>query len=140
MAASAQRPSLNRPKVIKKLTSTALIGRVVALQGILRIIGKMSLAMQTMNSIPRGLMREQRELYDKIVLMEPDLRDRPKETDPRWSVVPLDPFPASVFPLFHEEPYPKNHLGLSRVQMIFAGTYMGQGLTVLDEECAEGSN
>jgi hypothetical protein len=61
VATSAQRLSLNRPEVMEKLTSTAWIGRVVALQGLLRLISKMSLLMQKVNVIPWELMREQRE-------------------------------------------------------------------------------
>ena len=99
----------------------------------------MSLQMQKVNVIPWELMREQRELYDRIVFMEAALRDRPKETDPRWSVVPHDPFPVSVFPFFHEKPDPVRHPGLSRVQMLLAGTYMGRDLKVPEEERAEGA-
>ena len=84
-------------------------------------------------------MREQRAFYDMIILMEAALRDRPKETDPRWSAVPLDLFLAFVFPYFHEEPDPKKHPGLSWVRMLIAGTYMGQALKVPEEESSEGA-
>ncbi len=74
VATYTQRPSLKRPEVMGKLTSAAWIGRVVALQGLLRLISKMSLQMQKVNVIPWELMREQREFFDKIVLMEAALR------------------------------------------------------------------
>jgi hypothetical protein len=138
LATSTQRPSLNQPEATEKLTSTAWIGRFVASQGLLRLINKMSLQMQKVNVIPWEVMREQREFYDKVVLMEAALRDRPKETDPRWSVIPLDLFPPLVFPFFHEELDPKKH-PLSRDQLLLAGTSMGQALKVPEEERAKGA-
>ncbi len=81
--------------------------------------------MQTVNVIPWELMDEQREFYTMLVHMEEVLRDRPKDTDPRWSIVPPTPFLPTIFPFFHEEPDPKKFLGQSRVQMLLAGTYMG---------------
>ena len=44
----------------------------------------MSLNMQKVNVIPRELMEEQREFYDKLVMMEAALREQPsKKSDPR---------------------------------------------------------
>ena len=80
-------------------------------------------------------MEEQREFYDKLVLMEAALREQPtRESDPRWMSTPPDPFPASIFPFFHREPDPKHHPGQTRIQMLIAGIYMGQKL-VVPEEC-----
>jgi hypothetical protein len=115
VATSAQRPTLNRPEVMEKLKSTAWLGRVIALQGLLKLVSKMSLTMQTVNVVPWELMQEQREFFNNIVAMEAALRDRPKDTDPRWSTVPPTPFPPAIFPFFHEEPDPKNYPGQSRV-------------------------
>ena len=42
-------------------------------------------------------MDEQRAFYDKLVVMEAALCDRPKDTDPRWSTVPPSPFPRTIF-------------------------------------------
>ena len=136
-ATSAQRPTLNRPEVMVKLKSTAWLGLVIALQGILRLVSKMSLLMQTVNVVPWELMHEQRQFYDKLVVSEAALRDRPKDMDPRWSTVPPSPFPPTIFPFFHEEQDPKHFPGQSRVQMLLAGTYMGQALIVPEEERAE---
>ncbi len=94
-----------------KLKSTAWLGRVINLQGLLKLASRMSLAMQTANVVPWELMDEQREFYNKLVLMEEALRDRPKDTDPRQSTVPPTPFPPTIFPFFHEEPDPKNFPG-----------------------------
>jgi len=140
VANSSQRPYLNRPEVMEKLKSTAWLGRVIALQGLLRLVSKMSLAMQTVNVVPWELMQDQREFYDKLVVMEAALRDRPKDTDPRWGTVPPSPFPQNIFPFFHEEPDPKNYPGQTRVQMLLAGTYMGHALTILEDERAEGAD
>jgi hypothetical protein len=139
VATSAHRPTLNRPEVMEKLKSTAWLGRVIALQGLLKLVSKMSLTMQTVNVVPWELMDEQRAFYDKLLVMEEALRDRPKDSDPRWSTIPPSPFPQTIFPFFHEEPDPKNYPGQSRVQMLLAGTYMGQALIVPEEERAEGA-
>ncbi len=97
--------------------------------------------MQTMNVVPCELiMQEQRDFYDKLAGMEEALRDRPKDTDPRWTTVPPSPFSLTIFPFYHEEPDPKNYPGQSRVHVLLAGTYMGQTLTVLAEERAEGAS
>ena len=95
--------------------------------------------MQTVNVVPWELMHEQREFYDKLVVMDAALRDRPKDTDHRWSTVPPSPFPPTIFPFFHEEPDPKHFPGQTRVQMLLAGHYMGQALIVPEEERAEGA-
>ncbi len=79
-ATSAQRPTLNRPEVMEKLTSTSWLRRVIALRGLLGLVSKMSLAMQKVNVVPWELMDEQREFHDILVLMEAALRDRPKDT------------------------------------------------------------
>ncbi len=84
-------------------------------------------------------MHEQREIYDKLVVMEAALRDRPKNTDSRWSTVPPTPFPPTIFPFLNDEPDSKNHPRQPRVQMLLARTYMGQALTVPVEERAEGA-
>jgi len=78
-------------------------------------------------------MDEQRNFYDKLVVMEAALRDRPKDTDPRWTTVPPSPFPSTIFPFFHEELDPKTYSRQSRVQMLLAGTYMGQAWIVPEE-------
>ncbi len=79
-------------------------------------------------------MEEQREFYDKLVMMEAALREQPsRESDPRWMSTPPDPIPASVFHVFHKEPDPKHHPGQTRIQMIIARNYMGQELVVPDE-------
>ncbi len=75
-ATSAQRPTLNRPEVMEKLKSTTWLGRVIALQGLLRPVSKMSLAMQKVDAVPWELMDEQREFHDRLVLMEAPLRDK----------------------------------------------------------------
>jgi hypothetical protein len=47
------RPNFNRLEVMEKqLKSTAWLGRVIALQGLLKFVSKMSLTMQTVNVIP----------------------------------------------------------------------------------------
>jgi hypothetical protein len=124
---------------MEKLKLTAWLGRVIALQGLLKLVSIMSLVMQTVNVVPWELMDEQREFYSKLVLIEEALRDRPKDTDPRWSTVPPTPSPPTIFPFFHEEPDPKNFPGQSRVQMLLARTYMCQALKVPEEERAEGA-
>jgi hypothetical protein len=83
-------------------------------------------------------MGEQHEFYDKIVAMHKTLREQPKEFDPRWSSTPLDPIPASIFPFFHEEPDQKHHQGVSRIQMLMSGTYMGQELKVPEADRRDG--
>ena len=60
---------------MEKLKSTAWLGRVIALQGLLKLVSKMSLRMQTVNVIPWELMDEQRDFYNHLVLMEEALRD-----------------------------------------------------------------
>ena len=84
---------------MEQLQSTTWFGRVVALQGLLGLVSKMSLTMQKVNVIPWELMDKQREFYDKLVMMEAALREQPsRESDPRWRSPPPDPIPASVFP------------------------------------------
>ncbi len=83
VATSASRPTFNRHEVMEKLKSTAWLGRVIAVQGLLKLVRNMSLKMQTVNVIHWELMDEQRQFYNKLVLMEEALRDRPKDTDPR---------------------------------------------------------
>ena len=69
---------------MEQLQSTTWFGRVVAFQGLLGLVSKMSLTMQKVNVIPWELMEEQREFYDKLVMMEAALRERPsRESDPR---------------------------------------------------------
>ena len=62
--------------------------------------------------------------------MHEALRDRPPESDPRWSITPPDPISAAAFPFFHEKPDQINYSGASRSQMLMSGTYMGQELKV----------
>jgi hypothetical protein len=69
LATSTSRPSVNREDVTEKLASTTWLGSVLALQGLLRIVCKMSLSMQTVNVIPWELISEQREFYDNVVSM-----------------------------------------------------------------------
>ena len=69
-ATSPQRPTVNRPEVIDKLKCTAWLGIVVAIQVLLQLVKNMSLTMKTVNAMPLELMQEQRELYDKLVLIE----------------------------------------------------------------------
>ena len=83
-------------------------------------------------------MTEQTKFYDKLVAMHAALRDQPSESDPRWRSTPPDPIPAAVFPFFHEEPDKKNHPGVSRIQMLMSGTYMGQELKVPEADRREG--
>ena len=68
---------------MEKLESTTWLGRVLALQGLLELVSKMSLSMQTLNVIPWELMAEKQSLYDKIVTMEAAPREQPPEFDPR---------------------------------------------------------
>ncbi len=75
-------------------------------------------------------MKEQHDFYDKLIVIHAALRDRPPESDPRWRSTPPNPIPAAVFSFFHEEPDRKNYLGVSRIQMLMSGTYMGQELRV----------
>jgi hypothetical protein len=82
-------------------------------------------------------MDEQRDFYNKLVVTEAALRDKPKDTDPRWSTVPPSSFLPAIFPYVHEEPDPKNYLGQSRIRMLLAGTYMGQAFIMLEEERVE---
>jgi hypothetical protein len=138
VATSATRPSNEREEVMEKLESKTWLGRCVALQGMLGLVSHLSHIMQTVNTIPWELMVTQRDLYDKIVSMEASLREKTKTTDPRWSCTPPDPFPALGFPFFHEDPDPKHHPGVSRIQMLKSGTYMGQQLVVLIDDRNEG--
>ncbi len=84
-------------------------------------------------------MDEQREFFNKVVLMEEALRNRPKDTDPRWSTIPPSPFSLSIFPFSHEEPDPKKNFRQSRVQMLFAGAYTDHALIVPKEERVVGA-
>ena len=69
---------------MEQLQSTTCFGMVVAIQGLLGFVSKMSLNMQKVNVIPWELMEEQREFYDKLVMMEAALREQPnRESDPR---------------------------------------------------------
>ncbi len=111
VATSATRPTFNRSEVMEKLKSTAWLGRVIALQGLLKLVSMMSLTMQTVNVIPWELMDEQREFHDKLVLMEEALIDRPKDSDPRWTTVPPSLFPPSIFPSFTKSRILKNSRG-----------------------------
>ncbi len=94
--------------------------------------------MQTVNVIPWELMTKHNEFYDKLVAMHASLRNQPSESDPRWSSTPPDPFPAVVFPFFHEEQDKKNHPGVSRIHMLMSVTYMGQELKVPEADRREG--
>jgi hypothetical protein len=70
-----------------------LFGRVVALQGLLGLVGKMSLNMQKVNVSPWELMEEQRDFYDKLAMMETALREQPsREPNPRWMSTFRTPF------------------------------------------------
>ena len=80
---SPQRPFLRREEVIEQLESTTWLGKVIALQGLLGLVSKMSLYMQTVNVIPWELMKEQHDFFDKLTVMHEALRDRPPESDPR---------------------------------------------------------
>jgi hypothetical protein len=81
----------------------------------------MILNMQKVNVIPWELMEEQREFYDKLVMMEAALREQPsRESDLRWGSNPPDPIPASVFPFFRREHDPKHHPGQTRIQILIA--------------------
>ena len=55
---SPQRPFLRREEIMEQLESTTWLGRVMALQGLLGLVSKMSLSMQTVNVIPWELMKE----------------------------------------------------------------------------------
>ncbi len=67
-------------------------------------------------------LMEQKALYDKLVVMEEILREHPSESDPRWSNSPPDPILAATFLFIHEEPDPKHHPHISRIQMDMSGT------------------
>ncbi len=111
---------------MEHLQSTTWFGMVVDLQGLSGLVSKMSLTMQKVNVIPWELMEEQREFYDKLVMMEAALREQAiREPNPRWRSTPPDPIPAGVFPFFHKGPEPKHHPGQTRIQMLIAGNYMG---------------
>ena len=114
---------------MEKLKSTVWLGRFVALQGVLGIVGNMSLSMQTVNAIPWKLMSEKREFYGKLVSMRYALREKPKVTDSRWSSTSPDPILAKVFPFFYEDLDPKfpRH---TRIQHRIEWTYMGHKLNV----------
>ncbi len=87
--------------------------------------------MQKVKVIPRELMEEHREFYDKLVMIEAALREQPSiESDPRWMSTPPDPIRASIFPFFHREHDPKPHPGQTRIQMLIVGNYMGKELVV----------
>ncbi len=58
---SSQRPSLRRDDVMEKLESTTWHSRVIALQGLLKLVSKMSPSMHTLNVIPWELMTKQTE-------------------------------------------------------------------------------
>jgi hypothetical protein len=77
------RPSYNHEEVMEKLLCTCWLGRVIALQGLLHVVNKMSLLMQIVNVVPWELMAEHRAFYDTIVAMEAALRKQPKESDTR---------------------------------------------------------
>ena len=97
---------------MEQLQSTTWFGRVVALQGLLGLVNKMSLNMQKVNVIHWEMTEEQREFYDNLVMMEAALREPPsRESDPRWMNTPPDSIPASVFLFSHKEPDPKHHPG-----------------------------
>jgi hypothetical protein len=136
---SPHRHTYSRLEGMEKLKSTTWLGRVVALQGLLGLVSHMSLKTQIANVILWELMAEQREFYDKLVIMEAALREQPKEIDPRWRNSPPDPIPASIFPFFRGEPDPKKHPCESRVMQHMAGTYLGKRLTQPDEDRREGA-
>jgi hypothetical protein len=46
-------------EVMEKLKSTTWLGRVIALQGLLKLVNMMSLVLQTVNFVPWELMDEQ---------------------------------------------------------------------------------
>ncbi len=52
--------------------------------------------------------------------------------------MPSDPIPVVNFPFFHEEPDKKHHLGVSRIQRLMPGTFMGQDRKVPDADRREG--
>jgi hypothetical protein len=135
---SPQRPSLRRDDGMEQLESTTWLGRGIALQGLLELVSKMSLSMQTVNVIPWELMTKQCKFYDKLVAMHAAIRDQPSESDPRWSSTPSDPIPVAVFPFFHEEPDKKTHPGVSRINMLMSETYMGQELKMPEADRREG--
>jgi hypothetical protein len=139
-ATPSQRLTLDGPEVTEKLMSTAWLGRVIALQGILRLVSKTSLSMRTLNVVQWELMQEEYNLYDKLVLVEAAFQGQPKETDSRWSTIPLDPFPSSILSCLHEEQDPKNFPGMTRVKRLLLGTCMGQVLKVPKKERADGAN
>jgi hypothetical protein len=60
---------------MEKLKFTACLGSVIALQGLLRLVGMTILTMPNDNVVPWELMQERRELYAKLVVMEANLRD-----------------------------------------------------------------
>ena len=67
VAVSPQRSSLRREEVMEQLESTTWLGRVIALQGLLGLVSKMNLSMQTDNAIPWELMKEQHDFFDKLI-------------------------------------------------------------------------
>ncbi len=83
VAVSPQRSSLRREEVMEHLEFTTWLGRVIALQGLLGLVSKISLSMQSVNVIQWELMAEQHKFYDKLVAMHSALRDQPSECDPR---------------------------------------------------------
>ncbi len=119
---------------MEKLTSITWLGRVIALQGLLELVSKISLSMQKVNVVPWELMAERREFYDKLTGMQAALRKQPHKSDPRWSSTPLDPILAKVFPFLHGEPDPKHQPSVTRLQMLMSGTYKGQEVKVPEED------
>jgi hypothetical protein len=59
IAMSTHRPIVRREDVMDLLKSVTWLGRTIALQGLLELVSKMSLLMQTVNVIPWELMAEQ---------------------------------------------------------------------------------
>ena len=67
VATSSHRPTLNRPEGMEKLKSTAWLGRVIALQGLLKLVSNMSLKMQTINVVPWELTLVTRILHIPVL-------------------------------------------------------------------------
>ncbi len=139
IALSPHRPSFRREEVMVLLESTTWLGRTVALHGLLQLVSKVILSVQTINVIPLELMAEQHAFYDKLVLWRqlcgsPTLGSPTPARAARFRTL----FRLRFYPFFHEEPDPKHHPIEIRIQMLMRGTYTNQQLKVPDEDRREG--
>jgi hypothetical protein len=130
--AAATSDKLTFSEMLENMRKFDWVGRIVALQGLLRLCMDLSLKMQAVNVIPWELVEAQSAFKATI-----DSIARGLDPDTYSAEFMGNPIPKEVFPFMHERADAQGQFLGTWHEMLLSGEFMGQTLTV-DERDAKG--